>query len=118
MRKAHQGRIAAISDAASGIGQACGVRLAQEGAQIVGVDRENAKQTLDLISAVDGSATAITCDVSEPASVATLKNAVEVNIRRCDILMNTPESILRSGLMRSPSKTGDTFTRSISIQCF
>jgi NAD(P)-dependent dehydrogenase (short-subunit alcohol dehydrogenase family) len=49
------------------------VRLAQEGAQIVGVDHENAKQTLDLISAVDGSATAITCDVSEPASVATLK---------------------------------------------
>jgi NAD(P)-dependent dehydrogenase (short-subunit alcohol dehydrogenase family) len=88
MRKAHQGRIAAISGAASGIGQACGVRLAQEGAQIVGVDRENAKQTLDLISAVDGSATAITCDVSEPAIVATLKNAVEANIRRCDILMN------------------------------
>ena len=54
----------------------------------MGVDRENAKQTLNLISAVDGSAAAITCDVSEPASVATLKNAVEVNIRRCDILMN------------------------------
>jgi NAD(P)-dependent dehydrogenase (short-subunit alcohol dehydrogenase family) len=66
MRKAHQGRIAVISGAASDIGQACAVRLAQEGAQIVVVDRENAKQTLDLISAVGGSATAITCDVSEP----------------------------------------------------
>ena len=64
------------------------MRLAQEGAQIVVVDRENAKQTLDLISAVSGIATAITCDVSEPASVAALKNAVEVNIGRCDILMN------------------------------
>ena len=64
------------------------MRLAQEGAQIVVVDRENAKQTLDLISAVGGIATAITRDVSEPASVAALKNAVEVNIGRCDILMN------------------------------
>jgi NAD(P)-dependent dehydrogenase (short-subunit alcohol dehydrogenase family) len=48
----------------------------------------NAKQTLDLISAVGGIATAITCDVSQPASVAALKNAVEVNIGRCEILMN------------------------------
>jgi NAD(P)-dependent dehydrogenase (short-subunit alcohol dehydrogenase family) len=62
--------------------------LAEEGARIVVADRENAKQTLDLIAAAGGIATAIVCDVSDPASVAALKNAVEANIGLCDILVN------------------------------
>jgi NAD(P)-dependent dehydrogenase (short-subunit alcohol dehydrogenase family) len=62
--------------------------LAEEGARIVVADRENAKQTLDLITAAGGIATAIVCDVSDPASVAALKNAVEANIGLCDILVN------------------------------
>jgi NAD(P)-dependent dehydrogenase (short-subunit alcohol dehydrogenase family) len=88
MTRTHHGRIAVISGAASGIGQASAVRLAEEGARIVVADRENAKQTLDLITAAGGIATAIVCDVSDPASVAALKNAVEANIGLCDILVN------------------------------
>ena len=43
MTRTHHGRIAVISGAASGIGQASAVRLAEEGARIVVADRENAK---------------------------------------------------------------------------
>jgi NAD(P)-dependent dehydrogenase (short-subunit alcohol dehydrogenase family) len=88
MTRTHDGRIAVISGAASGIGQASAVRLAEEGARIVVADRENAKQTLDLITTAGGMATAIVCDVSDPASVAELKNTVEANIGLCDILVN------------------------------
>jgi NAD(P)-dependent dehydrogenase (short-subunit alcohol dehydrogenase family) len=88
MTRTLDGRIAVISGAASGIGQPSAVRLATEGARIVVADRENAKQTLDLITTAGGMATAIVCDVSDPASVAELKNTVEANIGLCDILVN------------------------------
>jgi NAD(P)-dependent dehydrogenase (short-subunit alcohol dehydrogenase family) len=88
MTKRHQGRTAIISGAASGIGQAAAVRLAQEGAQIVIADRDNADQTLQMIERVGGAAKAVRCDVSDPASVAALCNAVEKSGESCDILVN------------------------------
>jgi NAD(P)-dependent dehydrogenase (short-subunit alcohol dehydrogenase family) len=88
MSRMHHGRITVISGAASGIGQASAVRLANEGARVVVADRANAQQTLKLVTASSGTATAIVCDVSNPASVAELKAEVESNIGQCDILVN------------------------------
>jgi len=88
MSKKHQGKTAVISGAASGIGQASAVRLAEEGAQIVIADRAKADDTLQRIEAAGGSATAIQCDISDPASVAKLKAEVEKGGGRCDILIN------------------------------
>ena len=58
MSRKHQGKTAVISGAASGIGQASAVRLAEEGAQIVIADRAKADDTLQRIKAAGGSATA------------------------------------------------------------
>ena len=88
MSTKHQGKTAVISGAASGIGQASAVRLAEEGAQIVIADRAKADDTLQRIEAAGGSATAIQCDISDPASVAKLKAEVEKGGGRCDILIN------------------------------
>jgi NAD(P)-dependent dehydrogenase (short-subunit alcohol dehydrogenase family) len=88
MSRMHHGRVAVISGAASGIGQASAVRLANEGARVVVADRANAQQTLDLVATSGGTATAIICDVSHPESVAALKTEVESNIGQCDILIN------------------------------
>jgi NAD(P)-dependent dehydrogenase (short-subunit alcohol dehydrogenase family) len=88
MSRMHHGRITVISGAASGEGQASAVRLANEGARFVVADRANAQQTLKLVTASGGTATAIVCDVSNPASVAELKAEVESNIGQCDILVN------------------------------
>jgi (S)-1-phenylethanol dehydrogenase len=88
MTKRHQGKTAVISGAASGIGQASAVRLAEEGADIIVADRDKAEKTLAQIADVGGKATAVQCDVSDPASVAKLKEAVEQNGGRCDILIN------------------------------
>src|SRR6202011_2342190 len=88
MRKKHEGKTVVISGAASGIGQASAVRLAEEGAQIIIADRDEAEKTLQLIAAVGGNATAVQCDVTQPASVEVLKATVENNGFRCDILVN------------------------------
>jgi NAD(P)-dependent dehydrogenase (short-subunit alcohol dehydrogenase family) len=88
MSKRHQGKTAVISGAASGIGQASAVRLAEEGAQIVIADRAKADETLQAVRAVGGSAIAVHCDISDPASVAKLKDEVHKNGGRCDILVN------------------------------
>jgi NAD(P)-dependent dehydrogenase (short-subunit alcohol dehydrogenase family) len=86
--KRHQGKTAVISGAASGIGQASAVRLAEEGARVVIADRAKAQETLRLIEGAGGEGIAVECDVSNPASVAALKEAVEKNSGRCDILVN------------------------------
>jgi NAD(P)-dependent dehydrogenase (short-subunit alcohol dehydrogenase family) len=86
--KRHQGKTVVISGAASGIGQASAIRLAEEGAQIVIADRDKAEKTLAQIADAGGKATAVQCDISHPASVAKLKEAVEKNSGHCDILVN------------------------------
>jgi (S)-1-phenylethanol dehydrogenase len=88
MAKRLDGKVAVISGAAAGIGQASAVRLAEEGAQIVIADREDAAKTLQLIARAGGEAQAIRCDVSDPASVAGLRRQVEQGAGRCDILVN------------------------------
>lgn len=88
MAKRHEGKIAVISGAASGIGQAAAVRLAEEGAQVVIADRADASQTLQMIRAAGGEGRAVKCDVSDPASVAGLRQQVEKNGGQCDILVN------------------------------
>jgi NAD(P)-dependent dehydrogenase (short-subunit alcohol dehydrogenase family) len=88
MAKRHQGKTAVISGAASGIGQASAVRLAEEGARVVIADRAKAQETLRLIEGAGGEGAAVECDVSNPASVAALKAAVEKSGGHCDILVN------------------------------
>jgi len=88
MTKRLAGKTAVISGAASGIGQAAAVRLAQDGAQVFVADRARADQTLKMIADAGGKAQAYACDVSDPASVAALKSEVEKNGGRCDILVN------------------------------
>jgi NAD(P)-dependent dehydrogenase (short-subunit alcohol dehydrogenase family) len=88
MDKRHQGKTVVISGAASGIGQASAVRLATEGAKIIIADRAKADDTLARIDAVGGSASAVQCDISDPASVARLKAEVEKDGGSCDILVN------------------------------
>ena len=73
----HEGKIVVISGAAAGIGQAIAVRLAQEGAQIVVVDRDQATATLNSIQSFGGKAVAIQCDVTDASSVAALKADVD-----------------------------------------
>ena len=88
MGKGHQDRIAVITGAAAGLGQAFAQRLAQDGAHIVIADVQNADETVTMVEQAGREALACICDVSSPDSVAALKAEVSRRFGRCDILVN------------------------------
>ena len=88
MEQRHAGKVAVVTGAASGIGQAHALRLAAEGAAVIVADVQPGDATLGQIEASGGRAAAIRCDVADPDSVAAFGDRVEVAFGRCDILVN------------------------------
>jgi 3-oxoacyl-[acyl-carrier protein] reductase len=82
------GRIAVVSGAASGMGQGAALKLAQEGAVIEILDRNDAAQTLALIREAGGAAAASLCDVTDEDQIRAAAQAVEARRGRIDILVN------------------------------
>lgn len=72
------GRVAVVTGAASGIGQAAAIRLASEGARIacLDVDIAGARRTAESIVADGAEAVGYACDVSDPDQVAAASGAV------------------------------------------
>lgn len=83
----HRGRIAVITGAASGLGQAFAVRLAADGARVVLADVSDTGETARLAHAAGGQVISIDCDVSSPESVAALAQQV-ASAGGADILLN------------------------------
>ncbi|GAC1435663.1 MAG: glucose 1-dehydrogenase [Terriglobales bacterium] len=86
-----QGRVAIVTGAATGIGQAISTAFAREGAAVV-VDyvgkAGTADETLDKIKAIGGRGTAVEADVSDPAQVQKLVDQAVSAFGHLDILVN------------------------------
>ena len=84
-----EGKVSLITGTASGIGRATALRFAEEGAKIVAVDIAEANhETVELIRAAGGDATAVRADVSADADVALAVKTAEATYGRLDIAFN------------------------------
>lgn len=88
MAKGHTGKIALITGAARGIGQAYAMRLAEDGVDVVAVDLHAADETVQRVKAIGRRAFTHPCDVSDEKAVAGLHAAVMEHFGRIDILVN------------------------------
>ncbi|MEY9930636.1 NADP-dependent 3-hydroxy acid dehydrogenase YdfG [Catenulispora sp. GP43] len=84
------GRVAVITGASSGIGQACAERLAAGGAHVAVVARR-AERLTDLvarITAAGGTALAITADVTDAAQMRAAADRVRTELGTADLVVN------------------------------
>jgi NAD(P)-dependent dehydrogenase (short-subunit alcohol dehydrogenase family) len=88
MAKGHKDKVAVITGAAGGIGQAFAKRLAEEGVHIAIADLGDAAETVKLVQSAGRDAIAIKCDVASEQSVAAMAKAVNVKFSHVDIVIN------------------------------
>lgn len=80
MASLFESKVAVITGAGSGIGRACALAFAREGAHVVASDiaPEGGNETINLIKQAGGEATFIRCDVAQPQEIeALIHNTVE-----------------------------------------
>jgi NAD(P)-dependent dehydrogenase (short-subunit alcohol dehydrogenase family) len=92
------GKVAAITGAAGGIGRATSLRFAAEGACIVAADVDDAgnQETVDAILAAGGRARGVHADVTNAADVEAMVGAAEESFTGLHILFNNAGVMLSS----------------------
>src|SRR5579859_5674828 len=86
----YEGKVAFVTGAANGIGQATALAFAQEGADVVVVDlsEEGAKTTAQMIEEQGVRALSVKCDVSKPEDVQAALAATIEKFGRLDFAFN------------------------------
>jgi NAD(P)-dependent dehydrogenase (short-subunit alcohol dehydrogenase family) len=88
MGKGHGDKVAVITGAATGLGQAFARRLAEDGVHVAIADLDAGEATAALVRQAGREALVVRCDVASPEDVARLAAEVERRFGRCDILVN------------------------------
>jgi NAD(P)-dependent dehydrogenase (short-subunit alcohol dehydrogenase family) len=94
------GRVALVSGAASGMGRAMSLALAQHGADLMlaDLDGEGVRRTAEQIVALGRRAVAVTCNVSQPEAIRDLFARLDKVFGRIDFLGN----VAGEGIMAPP----------------
>ena len=101
-----QDKVAVVTGAASGIGQATAVRFAEEGASIVVADINEAagEETLQKIERAGGTAAFIAVDVAEAEQVAQSVEKAESRFGRLEILVNSAATLINTPLLQDTAE--------------
>ena len=84
------GKVAVVTGAGSGIGEAIATLFGRQGAHVIALDlaADSAGQTVQRIRDGGGRADAFTCNVADGAAVRDAFAAIDTTARRVDILVN------------------------------
>jgi len=90
------GKVALITGGGTGIGRACALAFAREGAKIAvaGRRREPLEAVLREIEGAGSKALALTCDVTQTASVAAALSQSEQHFGRLDTIVNNAGAVV------------------------
>src|SRR6185503_13902934 len=86
-------RVAIVSGAAMGMGQAAAIRLATDGATIAIIDRADAGETIDKVKEAGTTAEGFVCDVTDEDQVNGAIKKVAERFGKIDILVNNAGKI-------------------------
>jgi NAD(P)-dependent dehydrogenase (short-subunit alcohol dehydrogenase family) len=92
-----QGRLALVTGAGQGNGQALALGLAQAGARVIATDMNaaTAEETAKAVRAEGGEAWAFVLDVTSPEDCRALARRVETEVGQVDLLVNNAGIIIR-----------------------
>ena len=90
------GKVALITGGGTGIGRACALAFAREGAKIAvaGRRREPLEAVVHEIEGAGSKALALTCDVTQTASVAAALSQSEQHFGRLDTIVNNAGAVV------------------------
>ena len=88
MAKGHKDKVAVVTGAANGIGQAFAKRLAEDGVHIAVVDLGDGSDTVKMVQTAGRDAIAVKCDVASEQSVAAMAKQVQSKFSHVDIVVN------------------------------
>ncbi|MEZ2011168.1 SDR family NAD(P)-dependent oxidoreductase, partial [Staphylococcus aureus] len=84
-----ENKVAVVTGASTGIGQASAIALAQEGAYVLAVDiAEAVSKTVDKIKSNGDNAKAYTVDISDEQQVVDFVSDIKEQFGRIDVLFN------------------------------
>lgn len=84
----NQSKVAVVTGAAQGFGQAIAVALANGGTDIVSIDLSESKETARAVERAGQRCISIAANVAEPSTSEELTSVLESEFGRCDILVN------------------------------
>jgi len=106
MGRGHAGKVAVITGAAAGLGQAFARRLAEEGVNVGIADVAPAHETEMMVRALGREVFSGTCDVASPQGVRTFADAVLDRYGHVDILVNNAGIYPRRSFADSTMSSG------------